>query len=121
MFHGKLAELRFEENDADPRKGALVGSTASVAGKSTEGVLGENADTIAGAPVAAQKQKQPVGTVNATAGGAAPWRGVTAPQTDANVAMTAPQVGSEDTVMGGTDETTSFGVQSQPHATAVRG
>lgn len=122
VFHGKLAELRFEETGTDSTMGVLAGSTASVAGKSTEGVLGAKNNTISGVVAA---QKQPVEAVNGTAGGGnaadAPWREVQAPQTGANIAMTAPQVGAEDTVMGGTDETATFGAQGQSLATAVRG
>lgn len=121
VFHGKLAELRFEENGNVPTAEALAGSPpASVAGTSKEGVPGPGTGTPVGMPVAAQKQKQPAG-VHATAGVAAPWQGVAAPQAGTNSAMVPPQAGTEDTIMGGTDETVAFGVHDQAQATAVRG
>ena len=60
------------------------------------------------------------GPADSRIGGQAVWPEVSAPQNPANDGMSVPST-SEDTIMGGTEETSSFCVQGQPQATAVRG
>lgn len=120
VFHGKLSELKFEDECTVSPTESLGESPAAGAEAPANGVPVSSTGGVTGISFAAHKQKPPVG-VNETAGATAPWQGVMAPQTSASASMAAPQAATEDTVMGGTDETPSFGVQEQPQATAVRG